>query len=139
MQELWVRYLAGELRSHIHSQGRKNKGPGIIGEERWSMEPALNQESVTCLTLTEHEGPCGFFGPHLESCFKVPLSPATLMECLSDEASKLPYFKISLSDPSVQFNSVAQSCPTICDPMNRSTPGLPVHHPLPEFTQTHDH
>ena len=38
---------------------------------------------------------------------------------------------------SVQFSSVAQSCPTLCDPMNRSTPGLPVHHPLPEFTQTH--
>ena len=37
---------------------------------------------------------------------------------------------------SVQFSSVAQSCPTLCDPMNRSTPGLPVHHQLPEFTQT---
>ena len=41
--------------------------------------------------------------------------------------------------PSVQFSSVAQSCPTLCDPMNRSTPGLPVHHQLPEFTQTHVH
>ena len=38
-----------------------------------------------------------------------------------------------------QFSSVAQSCPTLCDPMNRSTPGLPVHHQLPEFTQTHAH
>ena len=36
-------------------------------------------------------------------------------------------------------SSVAQSCPTLCDPMNRSTPGLPVHHQLPEFTQTHVH
>ena len=40
---------------------------------------------------------------------------------------------------SVQFSSVAQSCPTLCDPMNHSTPGLPVHHHLPEFTQTHIH
>ena len=40
---------------------------------------------------------------------------------------------------SVQFRSVAQSCPALCDPMNRSTPGLPVHHQLPEFTQTHIH
>ena len=40
---------------------------------------------------------------------------------------------------SVQFSSVAQSCLTLCDPMNRSTPGLPVHHQLPEFTQTHAH
>ena len=39
----------------------------------------------------------------------------------------------------VQFSSVAQSCPTLCDPMNRSTPALPVHHQLPEFTQTHVH
>jgi len=40
---------------------------------------------------------------------------------------------------SVQFSSVAQSCPTLCDPMNHSTPGLLVHHQLPEFTQTHVH
>ena len=40
---------------------------------------------------------------------------------------------------SVQFSSVAQSCPTLCDPMNCSTPGLHVHHQLPEFTQTHVH
>ena len=38
-----------------------------------------------------------------------------------------------------QFNSVAQSSPTLWDPMNRSTPGLPVHHQLPKFTQTHVH
>ena len=40
---------------------------------------------------------------------------------------------------SVQFSSVAQSCPTLCDPMNHSTPGLPVHHQLPEFIQTDTH
>ena len=40
---------------------------------------------------------------------------------------------------SVQFSSVAQSCPTLCNPMNCSTPGLPVHHQLPEFTHTHVH
>ena len=40
---------------------------------------------------------------------------------------------------SVQFSSVAQSCPTLCDPKDCSMPGLPVHHQLPEFTQTHVH
>ena len=40
---------------------------------------------------------------------------------------------------SVQFSSIAQSCLTVCNPMNRSTPGLPVHHQLPEFTQTQVH
>ena len=40
---------------------------------------------------------------------------------------------------SVQFSSVAQLCPTLCDPMNCSTPGIPVHHQLPEFIQIHVH
>ena len=44
-----------------------------------------------------------------------------------------------MNHASVQFRSVAQLCPTLCDPMNRSMPGLPVHHQLPEFTQTHMH
>ena len=49
-------------------------------------------------------------------------------------------FYLFISLPcSVQFSSVAQSCPTLCDPMNHSTPGLPVHNKLPEFTQTHAH
>ena len=45
----------------------------------------------------------------------------------------------NLKAVSVQFSSVAQSCLTLCDPMNRSMPGLPVHHQLPEFIQTHVH
>ena len=45
--------------------------------------------------------------------------------------------KVPLS--SVQFSSVTQSCPTLCDPMDRSMPGLPVYHQLLEFTQTHVH
>ena len=47
----------------------------------------------------------------------------------------VPMYFHSIS--SVQFSSVTQSCPTLCDPMNRSTPGLPVHHQLLEFTETH--
>ena len=43
------------------------------------------------------------------------------------------------SKRNIQFSSVAHSCQTLCDPMNCSTPGLPVHHQLPEFTQTHVH
>ena len=46
---------------------------------------------------------------------------------------------ILFSSPSVQFSSVTQLCLTLCDPMDCSTPGLPVHHQLPEFTQTHVH
>ena len=47
--------------------------------------------------------------------------------------------RLPFSSPSVQFSSVTQSCPTLCKPMNFSTSGLPVHHQLPEFTQTHAH
>ena len=47
--------------------------------------------------------------------------------------------QIPTNKNAVQFSSVAQSCPTLCDPMDYSIPGLPVHHQLPEFTQTHLH
>ena len=53
-------------------------------------------------------------------------------------ARKLMPWK-QLNQRSVQYSSVAQSCPTLSSPMNRSTPGLPVHHQLPEFTHTHIH
>ena len=61
------------------------------------------------------------------------------------ESKRLFYTSVSLllsriqGYCSVQFSSVAKLCPTLCDPMNRSTPDLPVHHQLPEFTQTHIH
>ena len=52
----------------------------------------------------------------------------------------LPVFKFEkLRIKELQFSSVTQSCPTLCDPMNGSMPGLPVHHQLPEFTHTHVH
>ena len=46
---------------------------------------------------------------------------------------------VSIERPRVQFSSVTQSCLTLCDPMNCSMPGLPVHHQLPESIQTHFH
>ena len=53
-------------------------------------------------------------------------------------SSFMLYWRCRKSE-SDQIGSVAQSCPTLCDPMNRSTPGLPVHHQLLEFTETHVH
>ena len=47
--------------------------------------------------------------------------------------------RFDMNQPSVQFSSVAQSCPTLCNSMNHSMPGLPIHHQLPEYTQTHVH
>ena len=56
---------------------------------------------------------------------------------IQSEVSQKEKHQYSVS--SVQFSSVTQPCPTLCNPMNCSTPGLPVHNHLPEFTQTHVH
>ena len=63
-----------------------------------------------------------------------PEFPVWSVDSLPTELRRNP---IKLPISSAQFSSVAQSCPTLCDPMNHSMPGLPVHHQLPEFTQTH--
>ena len=86
-------------------------------------EPAPNGVMKTCSILQQmwqHIWNTVFQGSSLDSQFYwglVPYAPAA----------------------SVQFSSVSQSCLTLCDPMNCSTPGLPVHHQLRDFTQTHVH
>ena len=76
----------------------------------------------------------------------VPRTLESLLQHHSSKSSILQhsaFFMVQLSHPIlytvVQFSSVTQSCPTLCNPMNRSTPDLPVHHHLLEFTQTHVH
>ena len=64
---------------------------------------------------------------------------ASILRTLSCKKMLILLILIIKEGQSVQFSSVAQSCLTLCDPMNRSMPGLPVHHQLPEFTQTHVH
>jgi len=54
-------------------------------------------------------------------------------------ANKHMIYLFNFTNCSDQMRSIAQSCPTLCDPMNHSMPGLPVHHQLPEFTETHVH
>ena len=66
----------------------------------------------------------------------------SLLQHQSSKASNLrcwAFLIVQLLNPYIQFSSVSQSCPTLCDPMNHSTPGLHVHLQLPEFTQTHIH
>ena len=57
----------------------------------------------------------------------------------TNEVTKLLISMLFMFEIHIQISSVAQLCPTLCDPMNRSMPGLPVHHQLPELTQTHVH
>ena len=84
--------------------------------------------SPACLPATS-PAPCfrGFPGT---SCTPLKFFLNIYFKCVS-----LPLLQFS----SVQFRSVVQLCPTLCNPMNCSTSGLPVHHQLPEFTQTHVH
>ena len=67
------------------------------------------------------------------------LLPVLQADCLPSEPSRSPQTLEVRCRHSVQFSSVAQSCLTLCNSLNRSTPGPSVHHQLPEFTQTHVH
>ena len=78
----------------------------------------------------------------VKSLFQHHSSKASILPCSAFSMGRsrpltLPF--PLLNESTFSFSSVAQSCPTLCDPMNCSTPGLPVHHQLPEFTQTHVH
>ena len=87
-----------------------------------------------CLTISSS---AAFFSFCLQS---FPASWSFPMSQLFDSGGHV--LELHLQHQSFQwisFSSVTQSCPTPCDPMNRSMPGLPVHHQLPEFTQTHVH
>ena len=101
--------------------------------------------------------PAIVFSVHSVFCFFVffVLFSCRLLKCILEFHFDLSLVLLSVSfcmtflvvtilyihnlSPCIQFSSVAQSYPTLCDPMNHSTPGLPVHHKLPEFTQTHIH
>ena len=67
------------------------------------------------------------------------LSKEIIAENFPDRGRKWICKSMRLRELLVQFSSVAQSCPALCDPRNRSTPSLSVHHQLPEFTRTHVH
>ena len=119
-------------RSHLSSQERT-----VWGDKSWRREGKVEDAFFFFL-----HGIC--FG-------KVVSSSSLAVICLVfmepwityHRSSEQPHFdingQISLLEQSVQFSSVAQSCLTLWDPMNRSMPGLSVHHQLPEFTQTQVH
>ena len=69
----------------------------------------------------------------------IEVSLKGLLGYFGHKTKHLGYFEHKINKDSVQFSSGSQSCPTLCDPLNRSTPGLPVHHQIPKFTQTHVH
>ena len=109
---------------------------GVSRQEYWSglpcpppgdlLHPGIEPTSLTSPALTD-----GFFTTSITWEARV-LGKVLYLYWLG-VCSKSLFAQI------IQISSVAQSCPTLCDPMNCSTPGLPVHHHLLEFTQTHVH
>ena len=108
-----------------------SRASGFGAQKSWELMSA-------CWWVTSGLGPGAAGGPEKPMAAgllgrSLPL-PNLLLDCLCQHQH--PYGKILMFS---QFSSVAQSCPSLCDPMNHSMPGLPVHHQLPEFTQTHVH
>ena len=90
---------------------------------------------------------CIFTLQWLRSVYSTAYMPTLFEKCTgksiiqnsNPKSSKSGHSSVCPVSSSVHFSSVTQSCPSLCNPMNPSTPGLPVHHQLPEFTQAHVH
>ena len=110
----------------------------------------ISLKSESCIVVSTSLWPHGLYGPWnsgqntgvgslslLQGIFPTqgsnPVFPYCRQILYLLSHNRIPYTSFS----SVQFSSVIQYCPTLCDPMNHSTTGLPVHHQLPESTETH--
>ena len=104
-------------------------------ESSWQYESESESEvTQSCLTLCDPVD-CSPPGSSVHGILQ-----ARILEWVAISFEpRSPILQADALTSSVQFSSVTQLCPTLCNPMNRSTPGLPVHHQLPEFTQTHVH
>ena len=108
-----------------HSLAQSNRrGPEFYGS------PHSVGSSISVKTSTVHPN-------HQRVYLTFFRKPVTLAAFIQESQNTGPVCKVFIVSLNSQFSSVAQSCPTLCNPMNRSTPGLPVHHQLPEFTQVH--
>ena len=111
------------------------------GKERREIEVQFSSVAQSCPTLCDpmnHSTPVLPVHHQLPEFTQIHVHQISLLSlCNTQENTFYPSGNgLSLL---FQFSSVAQLCPTLCDPMNCSTPGLPIHHHLPEFTQTHVH
>ena len=114
--------LTGLIFLHSKGPSRVFSSTTIQKHQFFGAQPSLWSNSHICMWI-------------LEKTMTVWTFVSKVVSLLFNMLSR---FKITFSSME-QFSSVAQLCPTLCDPMNHSTPGLPVHHQLPEFTQTHVH
>ena len=126
------------LKCKSRSRKKKHLFPRVVMSIEWKRQQQY-ASPTGCLATSVH---CDSVSDLPHPCLSLILFDAytnrLAQQCRGQDYSGLDTKIFSWKEPpSVQFSSVAQSCPTLCDPMNRSMPGLPVHHKLPEFTQTH--
>ena len=102
----------------------------------------LSSPSPPALNLSQHQGLLKWVGSSHEVAKVLEWGALPSLSHIHTHKSKWPisnWKKFNLSRHQFNLSSVAQLCPPLCNPMNRSTPGLPVYHQLPEFTQTQVH
>ena len=118
----WIRKIPWRSKwqpTPLFLSGKSHGQRGLAGCSPWGLKES---DMTECPLTRQHT---------LHNCSILLIIFESLLNISSDQSlSRVWLF---------QFSSVAESCPTLCDPMNHSTPGLPVHHQLPEFTQTHVH
>ena len=114
----------------------KNAGVGCHFLLQCVKVKSENEVAQSCLTLSDPMD-CSLPGSSIHGIFSGKSTGAGC-HCLLRTVVSVASSRFGDSDE-VQFISVAQSCPTLCDPMNHSTPGLPVHHQLLELAQAHVH
>ena len=101
----------------------------------------LKKSLILMSNVDDGKATCLGTGTHTKPPFNFSFPGGSVSKksaCNAGDLGSIPGSGISPREGN-QFSSVAQSCPTLCDPMNCSTTGLPVHQQLPEFTQTHVH
>ena len=115
---------------------RDEGASGCSGWSRWAVEIAVHP--VPSMHLSSIHPSVHLPPAILPSTIYPATIHTSIHPCLQDVFTENLLICTGPNTWSVQsVSSVAQSCPTLCDPMNRSSLGLPVHHQLPEFTQTH--
>ena len=135
-------YLILELFS---SPSARTPSPGAVTLQSSPFSPLATTNLLSAsvdLPILHIPYKCNYrvYGPwHLASCPQQVQGYPLLFLSVGLGLHQGTVLRMGLNGHSVQFSSVAQSYPTLCNPMNHSTPGLPVHHQLPEFIQTHVH